>query len=36
MTNLREIGTAFGEADEQNDLMPPQAFWPMYDAGQFD
>ena len=38
MASLREIGTAFGEAEWgiADNLMPPAAFWEQYDAGRFD
>ncbi len=38
MQSLREIGTAFGEAEwgVADNLMPPAVFWQQYDAGKFD
>lgn len=36
MPTLREIGTAFGEADWgiPDRIMPPEEFWALYDAGE--
>jgi len=34
MASLSELGTSFGEPGSQDNLMPPSAFWSLYDAGQ--
>jgi hypothetical protein len=35
MRTVHEIGTAFGEPESGDDLMPPGVFWERYDAGDF-